>query len=75
MQNSYASERSAYPTAMVVNIHHKPTWKDDNVLVPKAGLRVPVVNIPQRRPNYSERKQIELNYVIVEEGTVKSDIL
>lgn len=74
MQNSYASERSAYPTAMVVNIHHKPTWKDDNVLVPKAGLRVPVVNIPQR-PNYSDRKQIELNYVIVEEVTVKSDIL
>lgn len=74
MQKSYASERSAYPTAMVVNIHHKPTWKDDSVLVPKAGLRVPVVNIPQR-PNYSERKQIELNYVIVEEVTVKSDIL
>ena len=48
MQKSYASERSAYPNAMVVNIHHKPTWKDDNVLVPKAGLRVPVVNIPQR---------------------------
>lgn len=66
MQNSYAkaNERPVYPTAMVVNIHHQQTWKDDYVLVPNTRLRVPVVNIPQR-PNYSSGEQTDLDSVIV----------
>lgn len=65
MQTSYANanERSVYPTAMVVNIHHQHTWKDDCVLVPNTRWRVPVVNIPQR-PNHSER-QTDLNSIII----------
>ena len=75
MQNSYVSKRPAYPIAMVVNMHHKPTWRDDHVLVPNAGLRVPVVNIPQG-PHYRECQQTDLNSIIIaDEVRVKSDLL
>ena len=36
-----------YPTYMVVNQHHSPTYLDDKLLIPNRCYRVPVIPIPQ----------------------------
>ena len=36
-----------YPTYIVVNKHHTPTYLDDKILIPNRCYRVPVMPVPQ----------------------------